>query len=768
MLDPQQIYRQVSDYKVVWDSPSLNEHGSMPLGNGDIGLNVWIEESGDLLFYLAKTDAWDEYGRLLKLGKIRVKTSPQTFKKGDFFRQILHLDKGEIEVLLGKKTNPLKLKIWADATQPIVHLEAQNPDKIQLTAQLETWRTQTRTLSNQLSTWQKAQLFWGYLKLITAMRLAPQNASLILFELLEIGVTEKHSAFDLQNAPEAVKVNPDKIVVNADNQVIWLHQNQSSVFPKILTLQGLNPTEYADPLRNRIFGGIIFGENWQKKNSQTLESQINTKHHLQIFLLTLAQTNEKKWLDSLQKNTQNFKKMALDSLRQAHQKWWTDYWNQSHIFVNGNANAHLITQGAVLQRFISACAGRGGGAIKFNGSLFTVGAEFGGKKYDADFRRWGGPYWWQNTRLIYYPMLAQGDWKMMLPMFEMYKNVLPLAQKRTKLYFNHEGIFLPETMNFWGTYGADDYGWNRENKKLGEVQNTYHRYYYSNSLEISSLALDYFVYSQDSIFLKDIALPLSEGIIDFYDQHFKRRAGKLFISPAQSLETWAVADNPSPDIAGMRLILSKLISQKKYLNENKTQKFERILNELPPLPTKTKNGSVVVLPAEKFEKRQNLENAETYVIFPYRQFGIGKPNLEIGIQTFENRTFKGNQGWQYDDVQAAYLGLTEEAKSRLINRATQKNPCSRFPAFWGPNFDWLPDQCHGGNLQMTLQSMLLQTDGDKILLFPAWDKAWDVDFKLFAPKNTVIEVSLKKGKLEKLKINPESRKKDLKIILQTI
>jgi hypothetical protein len=28
---------------VVWDSPSRNSHGSMPLGNGDIGINAWVE-----------------------------------------------------------------------------------------------------------------------------------------------------------------------------------------------------------------------------------------------------------------------------------------------------------------------------------------------------------------------------------------------------------------------------------------------------------------------------------------------------------------------------------------------------------------------------------------------------------------------------------------------------------------------------------------------------------------------------------------------------
>jgi hypothetical protein len=45
----------------------------MPLGNGDIGLNAWVEENGDLVFFISKTDSWTDSGRLVKLGQVRVK-----------------------------------------------------------------------------------------------------------------------------------------------------------------------------------------------------------------------------------------------------------------------------------------------------------------------------------------------------------------------------------------------------------------------------------------------------------------------------------------------------------------------------------------------------------------------------------------------------------------------------------------------------------------------------------------------------------------------
>ena len=64
---------QIETPDVVWDSPSADARGSMPIGNGDIAANVWVEPSGDLVLLLSKSDAWDEVSRLCKLGRLRIK-----------------------------------------------------------------------------------------------------------------------------------------------------------------------------------------------------------------------------------------------------------------------------------------------------------------------------------------------------------------------------------------------------------------------------------------------------------------------------------------------------------------------------------------------------------------------------------------------------------------------------------------------------------------------------------------------------------------------
>ena len=62
-----------------------------------------------------------------------------------------------------------------------------------------------------------------------------------------------------------------------------------------------------------------------------------------------------------------------------------------------------------------------------------------------------------------------------------------------------------------------------------------------------------------------------------------------------------------------------------------------------------------------------------------------------------------------------------------------------------------------------LQEMLMQTIGDRILLLPAWPKQWDVDFRLHAPQQTVVEGKVRDGKVFDLKVTPEERRTDVVI-----
>jgi hypothetical protein len=142
--------------------------------------------------------------------------------------------------------------------------------------------------------------------------------------------------------------------------------------------------------------------------------------------------------------------------------------------------------------------------------------------------------------------------------------------------------------------------------------------------------------------------------------------------------------------------------------------------------------------------RANIENPELYTIFPYRLFTLEKPDLELARRTFNTRIEKRVGCWYQDAIQAALLGLGKEAAGMVAQTFLTKHADSRFPAFWGPNNDWVPDMDHGGGGMSALQYMLLHAEKDGATLLPAWPADWEVDFKLHLPGKEFVEGKYRK------------------------
>ena len=52
-----EIKPSVNRYNVIWNTPSKDATGVMPIGNGDIAAGVYAIENDDLYLLLAKNDA---------------------------------------------------------------------------------------------------------------------------------------------------------------------------------------------------------------------------------------------------------------------------------------------------------------------------------------------------------------------------------------------------------------------------------------------------------------------------------------------------------------------------------------------------------------------------------------------------------------------------------------------------------------------------------------------------------------------------------------
>jgi len=343
----------------------------------------------------------------------------------------------------------------------------------------------------------------------------------------------------------------------------------------------------------------------------------------------------------------------------------------------------------------------------------------------------------------------------------MYRDALPLSVARMQAYYKFTAAAsFQETMNFWGMPNNSDWGWGNAGPEPGNV--CIHRYW-SGGLELTAFMLDRYDFKPDDDFARTTLVPLADPIIAFFDQYWQKRDsnGKIVVDPAQSLEALPWTVNPMPEIAGLRFVLPRLLALPDHITtETQRTRWTRILKDLPPLPLAEVNGVKLLRPSATFTGGQYSENPELYAVFPYRLFGVGKPDLDMARATYGQRVNRTNYGWCQDSIQAACLGLGDDAAKQVSERAKRITGGYRFPAMW-TGFDSIPDQDHGVNILTTLQCMLLQADGNKIYVLPAWPKNWDVSFKLHAPSNTTVEGVFKAGKLEKLTITPASRAKDV-------
>jgi hypothetical protein len=700
----------------------------MPLGNGDIGASAWVEQGGDLLLLVSKTDAWDDNGRLVKVGRVRVHLGGEPLGGRAPFRQVLDTQSACMGIEAGQGPNRANLRVWVDASQPVVWIEGELAAPAEVQASVELWRLERRTLSE----------------------------------------IEDPCPIGLLSADEHSVVEPDQFVGDPQ-RVVWCHRNVRSVWENTLGHQGLGEMagRLADPLLGRTFGASLGGEGFAPRGLDVLRSREPMRRFvLAVDVLAVQAAGVADWQAHLAATGRS--RTPAERAWGGHAAWWERFWQRSWIEVDGDEQARTVTQGYRLQRYMNACAGRGAQPIKFNGSIFTVDgtlAQLGGHgpaSFDPDYRMWGGAYWFQNTRLIYWPMLACGDLDLMEPLFGMYRQCLELARERTRRYFGHDGAFFPETMTFWGTYINGNYGYDRTGRDVGEVENPYIRRYWQGGLELLAMMLARYAHTGDDAFARDTLLPLARAVVEFLREHFPRRDGdgKILFEPAQALETWHQAVNPLPEIAGLMYVLDRLLALPAGLTgEADRRAWARLRADLPPLPSRTHHGRqrTELIPALSYDDCRNTENVALYAVFPYRLLGVGEGDgkLAIGRYTYEQRPHKGTGGWQQSAIQAAELGLADEAARMVADSFSHPNPGCRFPAMWGPNFDWTPDQDHGSVAMLALQRMLLQGDSrGRLHILPAWPARWDVRFRLHAPGPAVVEGELAGGSLRSLRIEP--------------
>ena len=697
LLLPLSLQSQPKDY--TWEEAGGDASESMPCGGGDIGMNVWTEE-GDIVMYICRSGSFDENNTLLKAGRLRLHVGEPTQKP--HYSQTLHLADGSM--ILTSPTHTVTL--WVDVWKPVVHVEVAAKKPVYAKMSYETWRHHDHPVGRQEA--QQCSYKW--------------------------------------TAPKELVTHADTVVYSED-YIEFYHRNPSTtVFDHTVAQQGLQSeaSHLYNPLKDLIFGGRLRG----------MTPKALRQHHYQLTLANI-QGSDEAWHQQIDATEHSIRPTAD---RQATRKWWSAFWQRSWIDCEGEAAE--LSRNYTLFRYMLGCNAHSAWPTKFNGGLFTFDPKYVDEQSDftPDYRRWGGgTHTAQNQRLVYWPLLASGDYDLLRSQFDFYLRLLPTAETRSQVYWGHGGACFTEQLENFGLPNPAEYGMKRpKGFDPGLEYNAWLEYEWDTVLEFCQMILLSKSYGGMDI---DPYLPLVRSCLQFFDEHYQHLAqqrgrkkldgnGHLIIFPGSACETYKMAYNPSSTIAALHTVA------KTYMQEVDTTGMAAFLSRIPPIPLRTIDGKEMIAPAVTWERVNNEESPQLYPVFPWRIYGVGRDHLDIALNTYLHDPdvvrFRSSKGWKQDNIWAACLGLTEDAV-RLTTEKLQNGPY-RFPAFWGPGFDWSPDHNWGGSGMIGLQSMLLQEVDGELILLPAWPKEWDVSFKLHASGGRTVEVEYRHGEFKKMKV----------------
>jgi len=737
----------LAPFRITWDSPSKDSLDSMPLsGRFGAGANVWVQD-GAIWLYLAHNGAYDSQGRLLKLGCVRI--TPKGFPFGGAgFSQTLDPATGTITIA----QRGFKAALWFAGETLVVESESAVAQPLEVA--FGTWRDRTKEGIRNDMMGAKTTFFGDHMK-------STPDGFLAFHRNADSPIDLAGKARGQGIAPEAL---PDVTARRVSGTAIVVEGGFTAP-----------PTEA--PVRWQFWNGKAW----------TGTTPARKQHVIAMRLKAAVDARPDQWptdartlLDPAQRRA-----AKADELKR-----WTEFWARSHIFINAGKGepdpGFLIGRHYQLFRYMLACNRDGEFPLLFNGGIFTTDNNgrikgnnndelptFEGEPVTPDFRRWMGCcFMSQNQRWLGWPAVAGGDADLLAPTTRFYRDRAAVAAARAKRQ-GADGVVYTEPLDVWGLCPVGP----RPDGLCGAQHLTYH---FSMGLENAWMNL---LAHFNTGYPIDLDLGWMLGAVYFYDSFYraetKKRTGKelgddgkLVIYPGNGLEYAGDATDPLDGVSGLLALTDGLLRYARLPAADR-QRLERIRVTLPPLPIGQRQGRPALLPAKSYTRPYNRwEPIEMYACWPYRLAGITRPDtLQLARDTWETvpadraKLCKQDYSWMANVANMAALAWPEEAKKRAIYKmANTTAPQARFPAFFGPGHDWLPDHNWGGAGMVGVQEMLLAPEPapeGKLHLFPAWPVEWDVDFKLHAPGPTIVEASLKGGQLVSLKVTPAAREKDI-------
>lgn len=300
--------------------PINAEEQSLPIGNGRIGANVWLDEAGTIHALISHNEALSEMGRLVKVGHLEIRVEAEGL---DLSRLQVELDADEGMIFLRTGEDPsFRGRLWVDAHYPCVRFEVDAGAPLMAGARLVLCRSHRRVVPKE------HVRAWDFTESVGFLMALPKP--------------------DLNGYP----IEPDHLCDDGADALVWYHRNPYSWLGWLG--QGWESHRALDPYVDRTFGGHIAGDGWQRIAPDTLRMASPARRTSLDITIHCAQTPTlDEWREELRGLAEGLP--PAEAARVAHSAWWREAAGRSFIRIGGSPEARRVSEGYRLQCYLTTC-----------------------------------------------------------------------------------------------------------------------------------------------------------------------------------------------------------------------------------------------------------------------------------------------------------------------------------------------------------------------------------------------------------------------------
>jgi alpha-L-fucosidase 2 len=377
-----------------------------------------------------------------------------------------------------------------------------------------------------------------------------------------------------------------------------------------------------------------------------------------------------------------------------YEAFWHAFWAKSFVqYSNAAGDADYLENAYYLATYMIGAGAYGNYPFHFINGVFRA---------TQDNTKWSNAYWYWNQRDVYNSFLAGNHPDVMNVFNGMYSRNQSAIASFTMTHFGFGGLWVPETM-----------GWN--GNADGTVGSDYTKNIFSTGTEAAANMYAQYQYTGDANYLSQTVYPFMKGVVTFYQNKLSYDAGsgQYYMASSNAHETYWNVKDAITDLAAVRSLFPVAIqtAQALQVDAQLTGQWQKILSNLAPYPT---DGTVYLPHDPPTVQTSNDENVACELIWPYGVTGIDAPDYTMAVATWKARPFPYGNVWANDAIQAARLGLGDEANQGM---KTMLQKYQNYPNGMTNNtngvFEYLG--VHIG----VMNESLLQSYNGRIRVFPA-------------------------------------------------